>query len=44
MQNALSLVDDSVKEVRAVSHNMMPNTLIKLGLRQRRERIYHKIG
>lgn len=31
-KNALSLVDDSVKEVRAVSHNMMPNTLLKLGL------------
>lgn len=32
LKNALSLVDDSVKEVRAVSHNMMPNTLLKLGL------------
>lgn len=31
-KNALSLVDDSVKEVRAVSHNMMPNTLLKQGL------------
>ncbi len=31
-KNALGLVDDSVKEVRAVSHNMMPNTLLKLGL------------
>ena len=31
-KNALELVDDSVKEVRAVSHNMMPNTLIKMGL------------
>ncbi|MBL7922396.1 MAG: sensor histidine kinase [Bacteroidia bacterium] len=29
---ALDLIDDSVKEVRTVSHNMMPNTLIKLGL------------
>lgn len=32
LKNALSLVDDSVKEVRTVSHNMMPNTLLKLGL------------
>ncbi|MCD6068214.1 MAG: tetratricopeptide repeat protein [Bacteroidetes bacterium] len=32
LSNALELVNDSVKEVRAVSHNMMPNTLIKLGL------------
>lgn len=31
-KNALDLVNDSVKEVRAVSHNMMPNTLLKLGL------------
>ncbi len=31
-KNAISLIDDSVKEVRVVSHNMMPNTLIKLGL------------
>ncbi len=31
-KNALDLLDESVKEVRAVSHNMMPNTLIKLGL------------
>lgn len=31
-KNAMDLLDDSVKEVRAVSHNMMPNTLLKLGL------------
>jgi two-component system NarL family sensor kinase len=31
-KNALDLLDESVKEVRAVSHNMMPNTLLKLGL------------
>lgn len=31
-KNALDLVDESVKEVRAVSHNMMPHTLLKLGL------------
>ena len=29
---ALILVDESCKEVRAVSHNMMPNALIKTGL------------
>lgn len=29
---ALSLVDDSCKEVRAVSHNIMPNALLKTGL------------
>jgi len=31
-KNAVDLLDESVKEVRAVSHNMMPNTLLKLGL------------
>jgi two-component system NarL family sensor kinase len=31
-KNAMDLVNDSVKEVRSVSHSMMPNTLIKLGL------------
>jgi two-component system, NarL family, sensor kinase len=32
LQNALDLVDESVKEVRSISHNMMPNMLIKAGL------------
>ncbi len=31
-KNAIDLVDDSVKEIRAVSHSMMPNSLIKSGL------------
>lgn len=29
---AISLVDDSCKEVRTVSHNIMPNALLKTGL------------
>lgn len=32
MEALLSLVDDAVKEVRGVSHNMMPNALIRSGL------------
>ena len=32
LQNALEIIDDSVKEVRIVSHNMMPNALLKSGL------------
>lgn len=44
MQNALSLVDDSVKEVRTVSHNMMPNTLIKLGLASAIREFITKLG
>jgi two-component system NarL family sensor kinase len=44
MHNALSLLDDSVKEVRAVSHNMMPNTLIKLGLASAIREFITKLG
>lgn len=32
VDNILSLIDESCKEVRAVSHNMMPNALLKAGL------------
>lgn len=32
LQNALDLLDESVKEVRSVSHSMMPNALVKSGL------------
>jgi two-component system, NarL family, sensor kinase len=32
LQNAVDLIDESVKEVRQVSHSMMPNALIKSGL------------
>jgi signal transduction histidine kinase len=31
-QNALKLLDDSVKEVRGVSHSMIPNALLRSGL------------
>lgn len=32
MDKTMSLVDESCKEVRSVSHNMMPNALLKAGL------------
>jgi signal transduction histidine kinase len=32
MERIVSLVDESCKEVRVVSHNMMPNALLKRGL------------
>lgn len=32
MHNALAIIDESVKEVRAVSHNMMPNALNENGI------------
>ncbi|HEY1038830.1 MAG TPA: sensor histidine kinase, partial [Bacteroidia bacterium] len=44
LANALDLVNDSVKEVRTVSHNMMPNTLIKLGLASAVREFITKIG
>src|SRR5262249_53141444 len=44
LKNAVELIDDSVKEVRAVSHNMMPNTLIKLGLASAVREFITKIG
>ena len=31
-EKAMALVDESCKEVRSISHNMMPNALIKTGL------------
>lgn len=30
--NAIDMIDDSAKEIRNISHNMMPNMLIKSGL------------
>lgn len=32
IDNIMSLIDESCKEVRAVSHSMMPNALLKAGL------------
>ncbi len=32
MEKAIALIDDSCKEVRTVSHNLMPNALLKSGL------------
>ena len=34
LQNALDGVDESFREVRSISHNLMPNALIKRGLAQ----------
>jgi two-component system, NarL family, sensor kinase len=32
LKNVMSLLDDSMKEIRSVSHNMIPVSLLKLGL------------
>ena len=44
LKNTLDLIDDSVKEVRTVSHNMMPNVLIKLGLASAVREFITKLG
>ncbi len=41
---AIQLVDDAVKEVRSISHNMMPNALIKLGLASAVRDFINKLG
>lgn len=43
LSNIMKLVDDSCKEVRAVSHSMMPQTLLKKGLPQAIEELVSKI-
>jgi two-component system, NarL family, sensor kinase len=40
----VQLVDDAVKEVRSVSHNMMPNALIRSGLASAVRDFVHKIS
>ncbi|MGZ3865844.1 MAG: tetratricopeptide repeat-containing sensor histidine kinase [Bacteroidia bacterium] len=44
LQNAVELLDDSVKEVRTVSHSMMPNALIKSGLVSAVREFIHRIS
>ncbi len=42
-EKAIQLVDDSCKEVRSVSHNMMPNALLKSGLANAIREFIHQI-
>jgi two-component system NarL family sensor kinase len=44
MKNAIELMDESIKEVRAVSHNMMPNALLKSGLGTAVREFLNRIG
>ena len=32
LQNSISILDDSIKEIRNISHNMVPDVLVKFGL------------
>lgn len=42
--NAMNILDESVKEVRTVSHNMVPNALLKQGLAGAVREFIHRIG
>lgn len=42
-ENAIHLVDESCKEVRVVSHNLMPNALLKKSLADAIRNFIHKI-
>lgn len=44
LQNALALLDESVKEVRQVSHQMMANTLLRSGLPHAVKEFMDRIG
>ncbi|MFD2717666.1 ATP-binding protein [Hymenobacter monticola] len=43
-QNALDVVDESFREVRSISHNLLPNALIKRGLAQAVRDFLNKIA
>ena len=43
-KNVISIVDDAVKEVRSVSHNMMPNALLHSGLASAIREFLNKIA
>ena len=43
LSNIIKLVDDSCREVRSVSHSMMPSALIHKGLTEALEELVHRI-
>ena len=44
IQNSLDLLEDSIREVREISHNMMPGTLTKFGLSSALKQFTNKIN
>jgi len=42
--HALNLLDDSIKELRRVAHKMMPETLVKFGLKEALSDFCHHFG
>jgi signal transduction histidine kinase len=43
-KNSLSLIDQSIAEVRTISHNLMPNALVSVGLKSALQGLVHKIN
>lgn len=44
MQNSLDLLEDGIKEIREISHNMMPSSLTKFGLTSALKQFTNKIN
>lgn len=44
MQNSLDLLEDSIKEIREISHNMMPSSLTKFGLTSALKQFTNKVN
>ncbi|MEQ8238767.1 MAG: tetratricopeptide repeat protein [Cyclobacteriaceae bacterium] len=44
VRNSLSLIDQSIEEVRSISHNLMPNALISVGLKSALDELVRKIN
>lgn len=44
LNNALSIINETIDDVRAISHNLMPSTLIRLGLKKSVKELTDKIN
>lgn len=44
LQNSMDILDDSIKEIRNISHNMVPDVLLKYGLRRAIEDFISRIN
>jgi signal transduction histidine kinase len=44
LQNAINVLDDSIKEIRNISHNMVPDVLLRFGLQKAIEDFSNRIN
>lgn len=44
VQNSMKLIDHAVQEVRSISHNMMPNALVALGIEAALDDLVHTLN